>query len=63
MRRETWLLFIIVAFVLYGCSQALADLDKYISAGLVALGSWETEADYVFSFFEQRVEWIDSWLK
>lgn len=38
-------------------------LDKYISAGLVALGSWEAEADYVFSFFDQRVEWMDSWLK
>ena len=37
-------------------------LDQYISVGLIHLGSWEAEVEYVFDFFEKRCAWFDSWL-
>lgn len=37
-------------------------LDKYVSVGLIHLGSWEAEVDYIFDFFDKRCEWFDSWL-
>ena len=38
-------------------------LDEYVGAGLIALGSWDEELAYVLSFFEQRMAWMDEWLK
>lgn len=35
-------------------------LDKYVSVGLIALGSWEAETEYISSFFEERVNWMDA---
>ena len=35
-------------------------LDKYISVGLIALGTWEAEVDYVSSFFNDRIMWMNS---
>lgn len=35
-------------------------LNDHIAVGLVALGAWEAEVDYANSFFEQRVQWMDS---
>ena len=37
-------------------------LDQYISVGLIHLGSWEAEVEYVFDFFEKRCAWFDAWL-
>lgn len=37
-------------------------LDSYIAAGLVALGAWIDEVDYVEDFFERRAEWFDSFI-
>ena len=37
-------------------------LNKYVSVGLVALGSWEAETDYVSAFLDARVKWLDSQL-
>ena len=33
-------------------------LDTYLAAGLIALGSWQAEVDYVFNFFAERLEWM-----
>ena len=38
-------------------------LDEYVGAGLIALGSWDEELAYILSFFEQRMAWMDEWLK
>ncbi len=38
-------------------------LDEYVGAGLIALGSWDAELAYTLSFFEQRMAWMDEWLK
>ena len=38
-------------------------LDKYVSVGLIHLGSWEAEVDYVFDFFDQHSAWFDEWIK
>ena len=35
-------------------------LDKYVGAGLVALGSWEAECNYAMNFFFKRVAWMDA---
>ncbi len=37
-------------------------LDQYISVGLIHLGSWEAEVDYVFDWFDKRCAWFDTWL-
>lgn len=35
-------------------------LDQYLAAGLIALGSWEKEVEYVRDFFSKRTQWFDS---
>lgn len=35
-------------------------LDKYLGAGLIALGSWKSEVDYVNHFFDNRMEWLEN---
>lgn len=37
-------------------------LDRHVSVGLVSLGSWENEVEYVEKFFADRVDWLDAWL-
>lgn len=34
-------------------------LDKFLGAGLIALGSWKSEVDYVNGFFDIRMEWLE----
>ena len=38
-------------------------LDWPVSVGLVYLGSWEKEVEYVQNFFADRVEWLDRFLR
>ena len=35
-------------------------LDKYVSVGLIALGSWDAEVDYAFSFLDRRIDFMNS---
>ena len=35
-------------------------LDKYLGAGLIALGSWKSEVDYVNNFFDNRMIWFET---
>lgn len=37
-------------------------LDEYVSVGLIALGSWEAEVDYIEKFFEKRLDWFDGYI-
>ena len=37
-------------------------LNQHVSVGLVNLGSWEKEVEYVEEFFADRVEWLDEQL-
>lgn len=37
-------------------------LDEYTGVGLVALGSWEKEVEYVKNFFDSRIAYIDSYI-
>ena len=37
-------------------------LDQYIAVGLIALGSWEAEVDYLEDFFDRRVAWFDGFI-
>jgi len=37
-------------------------LDSYVSVGLVALGSWEAEVDYIKDFFDKRISWFDYYI-
>ena len=37
-------------------------LDQYLGAGLIALGSWDAEVDYVNTFFQQRIVWMDDYI-
>jgi hypothetical protein len=37
-------------------------LDEYVSVGLIALGSWEAEVDYIEDFFAKRLEWFDGYI-
>lgn len=37
-------------------------LDQYVSVGLIALGSWEAEVDYLEDFFDRRVAWFDTFI-
>lgn len=38
-------------------------LQWHVSVGLICLGSWEKEVEYVEEFFTDRVEWLDDFLK
>lgn len=38
-------------------------LDKYTGAGLIALGSWTAEVDYVNDFFKNRINWMDNYIQ
>ena len=38
-------------------------LDWHVSVGLICLGSWEKEVEYVQNFFADRVEWLDRFLR
>jgi hypothetical protein len=38
-------------------------LDWHVSVGLICLGSWEKEVEYVQNFFADRVEWLDRFLQ
>ena len=37
-------------------------LDKYTSVGLIALGSWEAEVEYIKTFFANRSSWMDNYI-
>ena len=37
-------------------------LGWHVSVGLICLGTWEKEVDYVEQFFADRVEWLDAYL-
>mgnify|MGYP001252437770 CR=1 FL=1 len=37
-------------------------LDQYTSVGLIALGSWEAEVEYVNNFFANRSTWMDNYI-
>ena len=38
-------------------------LGWHVSVGLICLGSWEKEVEYVEQFFADRIEWLDAYLK
>ena len=38
-------------------------LDQYPGAGLIALGSWEAEVNYVKTFFSNRITWMDNYIQ
>lgn len=37
-------------------------LEEFTGAGLIALGSWEAEVNYVNSFFLARIDWMDNYI-
>lgn len=37
-------------------------LEEFTGAGLIALGSWEAEVNYVNSFFLARINWMDNYI-
>lgn len=38
-------------------------LGWHVSVGLICMGSWEKEVEYVEQFFADRIEWLDEYLK
>lgn len=38
-------------------------LNQYVGVGLIALGSWEAEVDYVKNFFANRIVWMDNYIQ
>ena len=38
-------------------------MDWYVSVGLISLGTWEKEVEYVEQFFADRITWLDAYLK
>lgn len=37
-------------------------LNEYVAVGLVALGSWEAEVEYINNYFNSRVQWLNTFL-
>lgn len=38
-------------------------LGWHVSVGLICMGTWEKEVEYVEQFFADRIEWLDAYLK